>query len=62
MGYKPKRLTRTQAIKKKCIDCCGGGRSNKEVEYCTAYKCPLWRFRTGKETDYPDNLTEDDFW
>lgn len=53
---------RKQAIRDKCIDCCGG--FVREVKRCTAYTCPLWRFRMGREVDidgtYEDNLDESD--
>jgi hypothetical protein len=32
-----------QAIREKCIDCCGGDWS--EVRKCTAMSCSLWLFR-----------------
>lgn len=35
-----------KAIKAHCIECCGG--SYNEAKLCTATKCPLWCFRTGK--------------
>lgn len=38
---------RRQAIRDKCIDCCGG--FVREVKRCSAYNCPLWRFRMGTE-------------
>ena len=41
------RLTRSQAIRKKCIDCCCG--QVYEVSKCTATNCPLWNYRLGKE-------------
>lgn len=41
------RLTRAKAIKAKCIDCMGGNKS--EVKKCTATKCPLFPYKTGKE-------------
>ena len=34
------------AIRRKCIDCCGG--SFKEVRLCTSYTCPLYPLRLGK--------------
>ena len=50
---------RKQAIRDKCIDCCGG--FVREVKRCTAYNCPLWRFRMGREVDVDsDNLDEED--
>lgn len=42
-----KRLTRAQAIKAKCVDCCCGDR--KEVKLCENKHCPLWTYRLGKE-------------
>lgn len=42
-----KRLTRGQAIRLKCVDCCCG--SYAEVRNCPATECPLWRYRLGKE-------------
>ena len=41
------RLTRRNAIREKCLDCCCGNRA--EVRRCTATKCPLWRYRLGRE-------------
>jgi hypothetical protein len=41
------RLTRGQAIKAKCVDCCGG--QVYEVKKCTVTHCPLWIYRNGKE-------------
>lgn len=43
-------MTRTQvsplqAIRAKCLDCCGDPR---EVKLCTATRCPLHPFRDGK--------------
>ena len=61
------RVSRSKAIRLKCIDCCGGNMA--EVRKCPAEKCPLWRYRMGKEikddtleenTEYCDeNLDED---
>ncbi|WP_164845556.1 hypothetical protein [Anaerosphaera multitolerans] len=42
-----KRLTRQQAIRKKCLDC--SGQSFKEVKECPIKKCPLYRYRLGYE-------------
>ena len=42
------RLTRSQAIRAKCIDCCCG--QIYEVSKCTAINCPLWNYRMGHET------------
>lgn len=43
------RLTRKQAIRAKCLDCCCGQAS--EVRKCTVTNCPLWIYRLGKETN-----------
>ena len=48
-----KRLTKGQAIRAKCLDCCCW--QNTEVRECTVKKCPLWRYRMGKEIK--DSLT-----
>ena len=37
------------AIRAFCLDCTCG--SSKEVELCTAPKCPLWRYRFGKRPE-----------
>ena len=44
-----KRLTRSKAIREKCLDCCCG--SAYEVRQCTATNCPLWIYRLGKEVE-----------
>lgn len=41
------RLTRTKAIRLKCLDCTCGNMA--EVRKCPATSCPLWRYRMGKE-------------
>lgn len=41
------RLSRSKAIRLKCIDCCCGNMA--EVRKCPAEHCPLWRFRMGRE-------------
>ncbi|NLL92287.1 MAG: hypothetical protein GX222_07765 [Ruminococcaceae bacterium] len=41
------RLTRSKAIRAKCLDCCCG--SAKEVRLCSIKSCALWRFRMGRE-------------
>ena len=47
-----KRLTRQEAIREKCLDCCCG--NSAEVRKCTVYRCPLWRYRmNGREEDPP---------
>ena len=42
-----KRLTRGQAIRAKCLDCCGGQKA--EVRRCHIRDCPLWPYRMGRE-------------
>lgn len=42
-----KRLTRAEAIRLKCLDCCVYQAS--EVRLCTCTNCPLWRYRKGRE-------------
>lgn len=41
------RLSRSKAIRMKCIDCSGGNMA--EVRKCAVTTCPLWRFRMGHE-------------
>lgn len=41
------RVSRSKAIRLKCLDCCAGQAA--EVRKCPAESCPLWRFRMGKE-------------
>ena len=40
------RLTPVRAIRKKCLDCCGGSR--KLIRECEIHDCPLWPYRLGK--------------
>ena len=42
----PKHRNPVKVIRDKCLDCCGG--SSKEVELCPVEKCPLWKWRFGK--------------
>lgn len=44
-----KRLTRSQAIRKYCLDCCLG--SANEVKLCSCQNCPLYTYRFGYEVD-----------
>ena len=48
MADESKRLTRGEAIRAKCLDCCCG--QSAEVRECTARECPLWPFRMGRES------------
>lgn len=41
------RTPALQAIRAKCLDCCGGHPS--EVRACTAIACPSWPFRMGTD-------------
>lgn len=41
------RISRSKAIRLKCLDCCCG--QSAEVRRCPATECPLWRYRMGKE-------------
>jgi len=43
---KQPRVTRSRAIRLKCLDCCGNQQA--EVAACIAYSCPLWPIRMGK--------------
>ena len=42
---KKKRLTKSEAIRLKCLDCSGD--SPREVTLCVIRECPLWPFRFG---------------
>lgn len=50
------RISRSKAIRLKCIDCCCGNMA--EVRRCPSINCPLWRFRMGREIN-DDILSED---
>ena len=41
------RVSRSKAIRLKCLDCCCG--QFAEVRMCPATECPLWRYRMGRE-------------
>ena len=41
------RLSRSKAIRLKCLDCCAG--QSAEVRRCPATNCALWRYRMGHE-------------
>lgn len=51
-----KKLTRTEAIKQFCYECCGWNKA--EVRKCPAKKCPLWIYRKGREVK--DNSNNED--
>ena len=37
------KLTRSKAIRAKCLDCAGG--TSKEATLCHVFNCPLWQYR-----------------
>jgi hypothetical protein len=41
------RRTPLEAIRAKCLDCCGG--VPKEVRLCMALNCPVWPYRMGTD-------------
>ena len=41
------RVSRSKAIRLKCLDCCAG--QSAEVRRCPVTNCSLWRYRMGKE-------------
>ena len=41
------RVSRSKAIRLKCLDCCCG--QSAEVRRCPVTDCPLWRYRMGRE-------------
>ena len=56
------RLSRSKAIRMKCIDCCCGNMA--EVRRCPSTNCPLWRYRMGHEENdelKPVRKTDDDY-
>jgi hypothetical protein len=51
INYKNQRLSRRNAVREKCLDCCGYER--KEVRLCTAIHCPLYPYRMGTPIKVP---------
>lgn len=43
LDFSKYRLTKAQAIRLKCLDCCGF--EAKEVKYCIVKQCPLYPYR-----------------
>jgi hypothetical protein len=41
------RRTPLEALRAKCLDCCGG--VPKEVRLCMALNCPIWPYRMGTD-------------
>ena len=61
------RVSRSKAIRLKCLDCCAG--QAVEVRKCPAISCPLWRFRMGREvkddtyeenSEFSDEILDED--
>ena len=57
------RVSRSKAIRLKCLDCCAGQAA--EVRKCPAESCPLWRFRMGREikdenSEFSDEILDED--
>lgn len=46
----PRRKTRAQAIRSKCLDCCCNYAI--EVKNCEIKNCPLWIYRMGYEVNF----------
>lgn len=53
------RVSRSKAIRLKCLDCCCGQAA--EVRKCPAESCPLWRYRMGREIKDENTSFSDDF-
>ncbi len=51
------QLTRSKAIRAKCLDCCGGNRA--EVRRCHIRDCPLWWYRMGNPSKAENAGKED---
>lgn len=49
------RITRSKAIRLKCLDCMCG--QVNEVRLCPTSDCPLWNYRLGYEVDEEGNYT-----
>jgi hypothetical protein len=54
-----KRLTRQQAIRAKCLDCCCA--QSVEVRNCQITKCPLWIYRMGYEVKIDERSDDFDY-
>ena len=52
------RMSPVQAIRRKCLDCCG--HQLAEVRLCEAISCPLWPFRAGRHPYTRKSLLEAD--
>lgn len=52
------RVSPMQAIRRKCLDCCGNQPS--EVKLCETVTCPLWPFRAGRHPYTKRGLQEAD--
>ena len=49
------RITRQEAIRMKCLDCCGN--QPGAVRDCEAFECPLWSYRMGRSFDAVSNAS-----
>jgi hypothetical protein len=56
LGHRGKPLL--QAMRRRCIDCCGGKKD--EVRRCTAVACPLWPYRMGTDPWHPQAKPADE--
>lgn len=52
------QLSPVEAIRRKCLDCCGG--QFTEVRLCEAVTCTLWPFRAGRHPFTKKRLQEAD--
>lgn len=53
------RISPLQAIRRKCLDCCG--QQPGEVKLCETVTCALWPFRAGRHPYTKRGLQEADF-
>lgn len=51
-------MTPVQAIRAKCLDCCGGQRD--EVRKCLISRCPLYQFRMGSNPNIQRKVLSED--
>lgn len=52
------KLTPMKAIRKKCVECCGG--SFAEVTQCLVKTCALYAYRSGHRPKDEEEPTEED--
>ena len=51
MTRKARKVTVAKAVRRKCLECCGG--SAKAVAECPSGNCPLFQFRAGRDPNRP---------